>query len=393
MPSPDQSLRRLHSVADFRAAARRAVPQMVFDYMDGAAGSESTARENLRAFERVRLVPSGPVDVSTRSTATTLFGRELAFPLIIGPTGLTSAFHPRGELAMARAAGRAGVPYVLANASSCTPEEAMTTGSGQKWFQLYLPPSRELLTGWLDRLKAANYDTIEITVDTALPGLRNRDMQNQFSMPFHWSLHKVLQCASRPRWSLRMLRYGVPVPSLMVDGPRQRHNTASDAVLNRISPATSWEDIAWVRERWPGKLIVKGVTDARQAGRALATGVDAIVVSNHGGRQLDGAVATLQVLPEFVSEVGGRMPILLDSGVRTGSDIAKALALGATAVQVGRATLWGLAAGGEEGALRVLTLLKAEFDNAMGLCGATSPAGLGRASVTIAAGGMGGVVG
>lgn len=379
----DRQLARLHGIADFRDAARRVLPRMVFDYVDGAAGLETTARANRDAFDRVRLVPSGPVDVSRRSTATTLFGAPLALPLLIGPTGLASALWPRGEVALARAAARAGIPFVLANASSVSLEDVRAASDGRQWFQLYLPPERERALPWLDRARD-RYEAIELTVDTALPGLRNRDMRNTFAMPFRWSAAKLLDIALHPRWACRMAPHGTPLPQLLLTpagSASGRFATQGEANRAKLSTSLGWDDVRWLRDQWRGRLLVKGLTDVRHAPQALASGIDGIVISTHGGRQLDGAVSSLEVLPEFVAAIGGRMPILVDSGFRTGSDIAKALALGATAVQIGRPTLYALAVAGEAGVDRALALLAAEFDTAMALCGATDPSKLDAASI------------
>jgi len=373
-------LSRIHSIDDFRAAARRALPRMVFDYIDGGAGTESTLRENRAALERVRLVPTAPVDVSRRSQEIELFGRRWSMPVIVAPLGLASAFWPKGELALARAAGRHGIPFVLSNNASVTLEEAATAGDGRKWFQLYVPPSREGTRRWVDSVREAGFDALQITVDTAVPGLRLRDRRRGFSMPFRWTPRRFLDVALHPPYAMRMGRQGIPRPHLMYAIPWAEQEAADPTAMmrNRLTPALDWDLLRWLRDQWKGPLIVKGITDPRQAKNALAAGMDAIVISNHGGRQMDGAVSTIDVLPDFATEIGGRMPILIDSGFRTGTDILKALALGATAVQVGRAAAYALAAAGEDGVHHALALLRAEIDIGMALCGVTTIGALNR---------------
>lgn len=367
---PSRRLARIHSIEDFRESARRALPRMVFDFIDGGAGNESTVRDNRAAFERVRLVPSGPVDVSARTPRIGLFGRQQALPIVIGPIGLASAFWPDGEIALARAAARHGIPFVLSNGTSIPTGKVMSATKGRKWFQLYVPPDERLLDTWLDQIDREGYDVLEVTVDTAVPGRRLRDVRNGFSMPLRWTPAKVLDVALHPRWMIDMLRSGAPKPVMWEEAAASRPAaTVSERNLSAISPRLDWRMVERLRARWPHALVIKGLADPRQVSRALSAGVDGLVVSNHGGRQLDGAVAALDVLPEIVDAVGGQIPVLVDSGVRSGSDILKALALGASAVQIGRAAVYALATAGEAGVDRALSLLREELDQAMALCG------------------------
>jgi (S)-mandelate dehydrogenase len=357
LATPSRQLARIHSIEDFRESARRALPRMVFDFIDGGAGSESTVRENRAAFERVRLVPSGPVDVSARMPR-------------IGPIGLASAFWPDGEIALARAATRHGIPFVLSNGTSIPTGKVMRAAEGRKWFQLYVPPDEGLLDKWLDQIDSEGYDVLEVTVDTAVPGRRLRDVRNGFSMPLRWTPAKVLDVALHPRWMFDMLRNGAPKPVMWEEAAASRPAaTVSERNLSAISPRLDWHTVERLRARWPHALVIKGLADPRQASRALAAGVDGLVVSNHGGRQLDGAIAALDILPEIVDVVGGRIPVLVDSGVRSGSDVLKALALGASAVQIGRPAVYALATAGEAGVDRALSILREELDQAMALCG------------------------
>jgi (S)-mandelate dehydrogenase len=372
-------LARIHTISDFRATAQRIMPRMVFDYVDGGSGAESTLAENRAAFERIRLVSAAPVDVSRRSLEIELFGQRLPMPLIVAPLGLSSASWPKGELELARGAARFGIPFVLSNNSGVTLDEAMLAGNGPKWFQLYVPPDRDATKEWARRIKEAGFDTVEITVDTAVPSRRLRDMRAGFVMPFAWTPRKFLDVALHPEWAMRVGPHGAPRPSLMFAVPWGKGG-ATD-MRTRLSPALDWDLLKWFRDEWQGRLIVKGLADPRQARVALEAGMDAIVISNHGGRQLDGAVATIAILPEFVAEIGGRLPILIDSGFRTGTDILKALALGATAVQLGRAMAYAVATAGQAGVERAIEILRAEFDVAMALCGAAKIGDLNRGFV------------
>jgi (S)-mandelate dehydrogenase len=248
--------------------------------------------------------------------------------------------------------------------------EAMAAGTGPKRFQLYVPPNRDATREWARQAREAGFEALQITVDTAMPSRRLRDMRRGFSMPFAWSPGKLFDVMTHPGWTRRIGPHGIPRPKLMFAVPWGAEGAAPD-MRSRLSPALDWDLIRWFRDEWQAPLMVKGLADPRQAKIALAAGIDAVVISNHGGRQLDGAVATIDILPEFVAEVGGRLPILIDSGFRTGTDVVKALALGATAVQVGRAAAYAVAAAGEAGVAQALAILRSEIDTAMALCGVT----------------------
>ncbi|KQX23445.1 MULTISPECIES: alpha-hydroxy acid oxidase [unclassified Sphingomonas] len=362
-------LRAAHSIDDLRDAARRTLPRMVFDYVDGGAQSESTMRQNRAAFERHRLLSAAPVDVSRRSTATTLFGQSLAMPLIIGPTGYASAFWPKGDLALARGAAAAGVPFVVSNGANSRLRDIAEASGGQAWLQLYIAHDKQSTLGLIGEARALGFETLEVTVDTALPGRRIRDIRNGFTVPYSWTPDKVVDVLRHPGWMLRALPHGAPRPGLMPMEQGRSWATVSEFVRSQINPAIGWDDLAWLRDQWPGTLIVKGLLDPGQVEPAIAAGYDGIVISNHGGRQLDGAVSTLDVLPDFAAAAKQRIPLLIDSGVRTGTDILKAVALGASAVQVGRATLYGLSTAGEAGVGHALGIFRTELDMAMALVG------------------------
>ena len=371
-----------HCIDDFRALARRALPRMVFDYIDGGAGSESSLRENRRAMDRIRLVGSAPVNISQRSAATQLLGRSWAMPLIIGPTGLAGVAWPGADLCLARAAKELGIPFVMSTAATATMEGVAEAAQGNAWFQLYVFRDRALSARLIDRAKDLAFGAIEVTVDNAVGGRRLRDSRNGFSLPLKWTPRKIANLMTRPGWTLRAARTGVPRLELMAGelGLKATH-TIAETMQAQLDPTLTWDDIAWVRDRWPGKLIVKGLLDPAQGRRAMEIGADAIVISNHGGRQLDGAVAPIDMLPEFLSETGGKLPLLVDSGFRTGSDIARALAMGATAVQIGRPTLYAVASGGEPAVLRALGILKDEFDVCQALMGATTASAIGPSNI------------
>lgn len=362
-----------HSIDDLRIAAQRSLPRMVFDYADGAAQSESTAGANRAAFERCRLVASAPANVQERSTAIDLFGSPAKMPLIIGPTGYAAAFWPKGDLALARSAARCGIPMVVSNGANATLDEIAGAAQGRLWLQIYFSRTRDHIVSLLRKARELRFEAIEVTVDTAVPGRRLRDMRNGFTFPFRWSAGRVINVLRRPGWLLRTLPEGAPQMGLMQVAAGEKWATPSDFVRSQINPSVTWDDLKWLRDQWQGTLIVKGLVDPEQMVHVLATGYDGVVVSNHGGRQLDGAVATLDVLPEFVAAAAGRIPVLIDSGFRSGTDILKALALGATAVQVGRATLYGLAVAGEAGVDRALSILQSELDIALALTGITRP--------------------
>lgn len=361
------------SIADLRAQARSRLPGMVFDYIDGAAGEETTARRNRKRFDRFQLLQEVLVDVSVRSLKSTLFGQNVSMPIVIGPTGLNGAFWPQGDLALAKAASHAGVPFVMSSAAT-VPLSKLTEAAGAlRWFQLYMLKDRGLVQAFLERVHTHGFDVLQLTVDTAVPGRRNRDIRNGFTLPFRWTLGNFLDCVWHPRWSLGMLQAGMPTLQLFEDiaGKPPRGATISDVMQQQLSSAFTWSDLEWLRTHWKGKLVLKGVCSVEHLRMAVATGMDGVVVSNHGGRQLDGTRSSIESLPAVVEAGAGRLTVLIDSGFRCGADIAKALALGADAVQLGRPTLYGLAASGQAGVSLALQILAQELDRAMALCGAT----------------------
>jgi (S)-mandelate dehydrogenase len=367
-----------YSIADLRTLARRRLPRAVFDFFDGGAEDERTLAGNGRAFERWQFAPRVLVDVADASSACSLLGAPAGMPAAIAPTG-AAGFGWRGaDLALARAAARMGLPYTLSSSATTAIETIAEQAPGRLWFQAYVLRNRDFFWQLVDRAREAGYEALVITVDLPVGGKRERDFRNHFSIPFRFTSRNVLDFASRPRWALDMLLRGLPAMENLrgLETAATSAGAIASSVGRSYDPAFDWARLAEVRERWPRKLIVKGVSRADDATRLAAMGVDAIVVSNHGGRQLDGAVPSLQALPEVLQGVAGRCPVLVDGGIRRGADIAKALALGAHGVLLGRATLFGAVAAGDAGAQRALDILHDELLRTMRLCGAPGVAQL-----------------
>jgi len=361
------------SISDFREIARRRLPRFVFDFIDGGSGSENTLAENRSALDRIRLLGSAPRDVSGCSQSVTLFGEDYDMPVIIGPTGLAGAAWPRGDLDLARAASDRNIPFVMSSAATATMEEVAEAGEGPKWFQLYVFKDRDVSRRLVSKARALGFKALEVTVDNAIPGRRLRDARNGFSLPFRWTPAKLAGLVAHPSWSLQMARSGAPKLEVMAaELGLEKMDTIAELMQSLLDQSVDWETIKWVRDLWDGPLIVKGMLDPGEVASAREVGVDGIVISNHGGRQLDGSVATIDIVREFRAQAGPDMTLLVDSGFRTGSDIARALALGADAVQVGRATLYALASGGEEGVRQALSVLKSELEIVQILMGARS---------------------
>ena len=373
------NLARAVNIEDLRVLAKRRLPRAIFDFFDGGAEDEVTLRENRSAFERVRLLPRVLVDVSKVDTAINLFGKRAALPLAIAPTGGISAGRYGAELILARAAKAVGVPFTMATPSAFSIEKVAEEVGGRLWFQLYAVRDREFRSRLVNRAKAAGYEAILVTVDLPVSGKRERDPRNGFHTPYSPNWRNSKDVIFKPAWALDMMRNGLPGMANL-EGYRFSAPSGTDivtAVGREMDAGLDWEYIKELRDAWPGKLLVKGVERADDAERAAAVGCDGLVVSNHGGRQLDGAAATLDALPAIAGAVGKRITVLLDGGVRRGVDILKARALGAHAVLTGRATLFGAMAGGEPGALRALEILSSELVRAMQLCGVRSSAEIG----------------
>jgi len=368
-----------YNIDDLRAQAQRRLPRAIFDLFDGGAEDEITLRDNRAAFDRVRLLPRVLVDVSNVETKIELLGKPSSLPIAIAPTGAVGFGWRGGDVAIAKAAAKFGIPYSLSSSATASIERVAQEAGGRLWFQCYIFRKREFAMGLIARAREAGYEGLMITVDLAVGGKRDRDLHNGLELPFRINRRNFLDFASRPLWSLPMLLKGVPVMENVVGYvPEKVSNASLASVAGRnYDPSFDWDGLKAIRDAWPRKLIVKGVARPEDAERLAAMGVDAVVVSNHGGRQLDGAVATLDALPAIVRAVGARVFVMVDGGIRRGAHIVKALALGAKAVLVGRATLYGVCAAGEPGALRALEILKDELERAMRLCGARSVADIG----------------
>ena len=365
---------RAWNIEDLRRMAQRRLPHGVFDFFDGGAEDETTLRENRAAFERVRLLPKVLVDVSRVDTAIELFGVPAKLPMAIAPTGGIGAGRAGAELMLARAAKAYGIPFTLATPSTVSIERVAAEAGGRLWFQLYVVRDREFREKLVARAKDCGYEALLVTVDLPVSGKRERDPRNGFVTPFRPNWRNTRDVLLRPAWLLDVARNGLPGMANF-EGYKFSSSEATDiatAVGREMDASLDWEYVKRLRELWPGKLLLKGVERSDDALRAAQIGCDGIVVSNHGGRQLDGAAATFDALPNIVRAAGSKLTVLLDGGVRRGVDVVKARALGAHAVLTGRATLFGVMAGAEPGARRALEILSTELERSMKLCGARS---------------------
>jgi isopentenyl diphosphate isomerase/L-lactate dehydrogenase-like FMN-dependent dehydrogenase len=369
-------LSRAVNIEDLRRMARARLPRAIFDFFDGGAEDEVTLRANRAAFERVQLLPRVLVDVAEVDARVALFGVESRFPLAIAPMGAIGAGRPGADVALARAAKAFGVPYTLATPATASIEEVAREAGGRLWFQLYVLRDAAFREQLLARAAAAGYEALLVTVDVPVGGKRERDTRNDFVAPFRPTWRNARDCWRKPAWVLDLVRHGIPRMENLA-GFVQWSTSITDAAtsVGRAQDASfDWEALKRVRDLWPGKLVVKGILRADDAERVAALGGDGVVVSNHGGRQLDGAAATLEALPEVARAVGAKLAVLVDGGVRRGVDVLKARALGAQAVLTGRAALFGAMAGGEPGACRALEIITGELERAMKLAGARTVA-------------------
>lgn len=368
------------NIADLRLLAQRRLPKALFDFIDGGAGDEVTMRNNRRQFERWGFQARFPVDVSNRSMAVELFGDTYAAPMIISPTGLAGLHRGRADVHLARAAHRAGIPFTLGTLSTVSIEEVARQTDGPLWFQLYILRDREVTRQLIERASASGYKALVLTVDCPVAGMRERDPRNGFTLPVKVTVANLLDVAHRWAWLFDMALHGEPKPVNLLGaaGGTTGGQALAAYMQSQLDPTVDWDDVAWVRSIWKGPMIVKGLVSPEDARIAVDLGADGVTVSNHGGRQLDGAMPTLEALPRVVEAVDGRAIVLCDSGFRRGGDIAKALALGARAVCLGRATLFGLAAGGEDGTYKALSILGEELDRTMALIGTPTLAELSR---------------
>ena len=376
----ERRLARAANVEDLRELARRRLPRGVFDYVDGAAEDEVTYARNERGFDRLEFCPRVLHDVGSVDTSTTLLGRRLPLPLILAPTGFTRIVDPRGELAVARAAERADLPYTLSTLGTRSIEDVAEVSHGDKWFQVYVWRDRGLLAEMLARAKAAGYSTIVITVDTAVLGRRERDVRRGFTLPPKIGLGTMFDGLMHPGWTWGLLR-NEPILFANVTGKTVGDGndpvSLSSYINDQFDPGLSWRDIEWFRERWDGAVVIKGIQSVEDAVIAADNGIDAVALSNHGGRQLDGAPPPIELVAPVAQAVGDRIEIICDGGIRRGSDIVKAVALGARACMIGRAYLYGLGAAGERGVDWVLEFLGEGVRRTMALTGRSSVADIG----------------
>ena len=378
-------LERCHNIDDLRRLARRRIPRAVFDFVDGAAADEVTLERNQRDFSRLELSPKILVDVSRIDLATTVLGQPIGVPLLGAPTGLTGLAHHRGEVAIARAVHAAGSIYVQSTMSSYSIEELASLAPGPTWFQLYCFQDRGVVRELLERARAAGHLALMVTGDTPYAGARERDLRNGFGIPPRLTVRSIGEGLLRPRWSADFVRR----PRMTVANAASHGGGSSDPlslidyIRRQFDPSLSWSDFAWLREVWAGPMIVKGVLRRDDAEQAVRLGADAVLVSNHGGRQLDHAPSSISALPAILDAVGDDAEVYLDGGVRRGSDIVKALALGARACLSGRALLHGLAAGGDAGAARAMQILVEELRLAMALLGCPSVHELGSSWLSV----------
>jgi L-lactate dehydrogenase (cytochrome) len=373
------------NIDDLRELARRRVPRIVFNYIDGGAESETTLRENRRAFDNVTFRPRHAVVVPNCELHTRVLGAELSMPVLLAPVGYCRIMHPDGEIAAARAAGKAGTASVLSTVSGHRLEDVKAATTGPMWFQLYLTGGREAAENAMQRALAVGYTALVITIDTTVIGLREREVRDGMEELLRGSLWSQIpftpQLFARPRWFVRFLLDGGLPDMPNVVNPETGVLKVRDTHTALKRTAFFWNDMPWIRETWKGPIVIKGILTAEEARRALDEGAAGVVVSNHGGRQLDGAAATLRVLPEIVAAVDGKAEVLLDSGVRRGTDVVKALCLGARAVLCGRAYAYGLAAAGEAGVTRALDMLRADLERTLRLLGCSSVNTLDRSYV------------
>jgi L-lactate dehydrogenase (cytochrome) len=373
------SLKSITCVEDLRALARRRVPKAFFDYADGGSYTESTLRANRADLEAIRLRQRVMVDVSKRSLDTTILGETAAAPIILAPVGLTGMQHGDGEILAAQAAQEAGIPYTLSTMSICSIEDVAAETAKPFWFQLYVIRDRDFTKDILARAQAAKCSALVLTVDLQVLGQRHRDLKNGMTVPPEIRLNNLVDMATKPAWALSILRGKRKTFGNLAGHVKGMDDVTSLAewTNSQFDPALNWNDVAWIKSMWPGKLIIKGILDVEDARIAVGLGADALVVSNHGGRQLDGASSSIAALPKIADAVGSQIEIMMDGGIRTGADIMRALALGARSCMIGRAYAWGLGAGGKAGVARTIDILKKELDITMALCGVNRTADIG----------------
>jgi L-lactate dehydrogenase (cytochrome) len=361
------------TIEDLRVLAEKRVPRMFYDYADSGSWTESTYRANEGDFQKIKLRQRVAVNMDNRSTATTMIGQAVAMPVAIAPTGLTGMQHADGEILAARAAKKFGVPFTLSTMSICSIEDVAKHAGEGFWFQLYVMKDKGFIERLIDRAKAANCSALVLTLDLQILGQRHKDLKNGLSAPPKLTLANIINIATKPRWALGML--GTPRRQFgnivgHVTGVADM-SSLSSWTASQFDPGLNWGDVEWIKKRWGGKLILKGIQDVEDARMAVQSGADALIVSNHGGRQLDGAQSSIEALPAIVDAVGTQIEVHMDGGIRSGQDVVKARALGARGVYIGRSMLYGLGAMGEAGVSKALEIIHKELDLTMAFCGRT----------------------
>ena len=367
------------TIEDLRVLAQKRVPRMFYDYADSGSWTESTYRANEDDFKPIKFRQRVAVNMEGRSTATTMLGQKVAMPVAIAPTGLTGMQHADGEILAASAAKAFGIPFTLSTMSICSIEDvAQETGNHPFWFQLYVMRDRDFIERLIDRAKAAKCSALVLTLDLQMLGQRHKDLKNGLSAPPKLTLTNILDMMTKPRWGLGMLGTSRRQFGNIVGHVKGVENmgSLSEWTAKQFDPRLSWEDVEWIKKRWGGKLILKGIIDAEDAKLAVRSGADALIVSNHGGRQLDGAESSIRALPAIVDAVGSQIEVHLDGGIRSGQDVLKAYALGAKGTYIGRAFLYGLGAMGEAGVTKALEIIHKELDISMAFCGHTQLSGV-----------------
>jgi L-lactate dehydrogenase (cytochrome) len=361
------------TIEDLRVLAQKRVPRMFYDYADSGSWTESTYRANESDFQKIKLRQRVAVNMENRSTASTMVGEQVAMPVAIAPTGLTGMQHADGEILAARAAKKFGVPFTLSTMSICSIEDVAQHAGEGFWFQLYVMKDRGFIERLIDRAKAANCGALVLTLDLQILGQRHKDLKNGLSAPPKLTIKNMINIATKPRWALGML--GTPRRQFgnivgHVTGVADM-SSLSSWTASQFDPGLNWGDVEWIKKRWGGKLILKGIQDVDDAHMAVQSGADALIVSNHGGRQLDGAQSSIEALPAIVDAVGQSIEVHMDGGIRSGQDVVKARALGAKGVYIGRSMLYGLGAMGEAGVTKALEIIHKELDLTMAFCGRT----------------------
>jgi L-lactate dehydrogenase (cytochrome) len=361
------------NIEDLRRLAEKRVPRMFYDYADSGAWTEGTYRANESDFQKIKFRQRVAVNMENRSTASTMIGQPVAMPVAIAPTGLTGMQHADGEILAARAAKKFGIPFTLSTMSICSIEDVAKHAGEGFWFQLYVMKDRAFIERLIDRAKAANCGALVLTLDLQILGQRHKDLRNGLSAPPKLTLKNMINIASKPRWALGMLgtprrQFGNIVGHVSGVGDM---GSLSEWTAKQFDPALNWGDVEWIQKRWGGKLILKGIQDVEDAHLAARSGADALIVSNHGGRQLDGAQSSIEALPAIVDAVGKQIEVHMDGGVRSGQDVLRARALGAKGVYIGRPFLYGLGAMGEAGVSKCLQIIHKELDISMAFCGHT----------------------